>query len=222
MDEKKQKKRLLIFRFLTIVAAGLIGAAYFQPIWWVSLTAPNYPEEVYPVGVRVHFYATKIANGCPQLESDELYEDEPVDCVHEMNTINHFIGMEPMEAGGQIEMMIAPYGFTAVCVTLLICLFYAGVGWWLPYLVGFAMPIVFIVDYSAWLYWFGHNLHPWGAFTVKPFMPTVFGEGKVAQFSTYSYPHNGFLMMAAASVLLLFAFLFRRKYLKEARANEAA
>ena len=41
---------------------------------------------------------------------------------------------------------------------------------------------------------------PLGAFTVKPFMPTVFGEGKVAQFSTYSYPHWGYgLLMVTSS-----------------------
>ena len=40
------------------------------------------------------------------------------------------------------------------------------------------MPVAFVADYSFWLWWFGHNLSPWGAFTVKPFMPTVFGEGK--------------------------------------------
>ena len=49
-----------------------------------------------------------------------------------------------------------------------------------------------MIDYSAWLWYFGHTLSPWGAFTVKPFMPTVFGEGKVAQFSTFSYPTYGF------------------------------
>jgi hypothetical protein len=54
--------------------------------------------------------------------------------------------------------------------------------------------------YAGWLWFFGHNLHPWGAFTVKPFMPTVFGEGKVAQFSTYSYPYWGYALL-----LLVFA-----------------
>jgi hypothetical protein len=54
-----------------------------------------------------------------------------------------------------------------------------------------------------------------GAFTVKPFMPTVFGNGKVAQFTTHSYPYWGFFLMLLFSALLLVAALIRRKELKE-------
>jgi hypothetical protein len=57
------------------------------------------------------------------------------------------------------------------------------------------LPLFFVITYAGWLWFFGHNLHPWGAFTVKPFMPTVFGEGKVAQFSTYSYPYWGYALL---------------------------
>jgi hypothetical protein len=46
-------------------------------------------------------------------------------------------------------------------------------------------------------------------------MPTVFGEGKVAQFSTYSYPHYGYLLLLAGAAVLLLALLIRRKQLRE-------
>jgi hypothetical protein len=62
-----------------------------------------------------------------------------------------------------------------------------------------ALPVFFLIDYSAWLWWYGHNLNAMGAFTVKPFMPTVFGDGKVAQFSTHSYPSWGFGLMLLLS-----------------------
>jgi hypothetical protein len=42
-------------------------------------------------------------------------------------------------------------------------------------------------------------------------MPTVFGDGKVAQFSTHSYPYVGFGLMLVFSVLLALAALLRRK-----------
>jgi hypothetical protein len=83
------------------------------------------------------------------------------------------------------------------------------------------MPVFFVVTYAGWLWFFGHNLHPWGAFTVKPFMPTVFGEGKVAQFSTYSYPYWGYALLLLASGCLLLALLLRRKALREAREQAA-
>ncbi|WP_232504423.1 hypothetical protein [Sulfuricella denitrificans] len=82
-------------------------------------------------------------------------------------------------------------------------------------LVPALLPVFFVLDYAGWLWFFGHNMHPWGAFTVKPFMPTVFGEGKVAQFSTYSYPYYGYAILLAASAALLPAILIRRKMMRE-------
>jgi hypothetical protein len=49
-----------------------------------------------------------------------------------------------------------------------------------------------------------------GAFTLKAFMPTVFGQGKVAQFTTNSYPAIGFWLMVLFAGLLLTALLLRR------------
>jgi hypothetical protein len=82
-------------------------------------------------------------------------------------------------------------------------------------LVPALLPVFFVLDYAGWLWFFGHNMHPWGAFTVKPFMPTVFGEGKVAQFSTYSYPYYGYGLLMAASAALIPALLIRRKMMRE-------
>ena len=87
--------------------------------------------------------------------------------------------------------------------------------YWLMILVPMALPIFFVIEYSAWLWWYGHNLNSMGAFTVKPFMPTVFGDGKVAQFTTHSYPYWGFFLMLIYSALLALAALLRRKDLKE-------
>jgi hypothetical protein len=67
-------------------------------------------------------------------------------------------------------------------------------------LVPALLPVYFVITYAGWLWFFGHNMHPWGAFTVKPFMPTVFGEGKVAQFSTYSYPYWGYALLSASAL----------------------
>ena len=67
------------------------------------------------------------------------------------------------------------------------------------------LPLGFIIDYSAWLYWFGHNMQNFGAFTIKPFMPTVFGDGKVAQFTTHSYPTIGFFILIVMAILSFMA-----------------
>ena len=310
---------------LTLIALVAMIAAYFSPIWWVSLTAPNYPKDAFPDGIRIHFHFDGVYNGCKaagkgsrmadeiiqkDLEgSEERYnpildkqnkldkDAEGLDCVHEMNTINHYVGMFPIATGAPVEKPLAKFffgfftvmllafvvtqrklrlailtvGFAAVAawaivdqfvlghlashvkayieeagtffkepdkikawgdnVTLVSQIVIAGlvvamvnvlIGAWkfrsfelLLALVPGLLPVFFVIEYSAWLWFFGHNLHPWGAFTVKPFMPTVFGEGKVAQFSTFSYPYWGYGLLLVVFACLMLALLLRRKQLRE-------
>ncbi|MCU7906625.1 MAG: hypothetical protein KZQ76_12435 [Candidatus Thiodiazotropha sp. (ex Epidulcina cf. delphinae)] len=89
-----------------------------------------------------------------------------------------------------------------------------GLLYWLLILAPIALPLFFIIDYSAWLWWYGHTLNDMGAFSVKPFMPTVFGDGKVAQFTTHSYPYKGFGLMILTSLILAVAALIRFKQMK--------
>ncbi len=103
--------------------------------------------------------------------------------------------------------------FIAFGVLLVVFLFYQGPFWWLLPIPAIALPVAFLADFVFWMWWFGHNLHEWAAFTVKPFMPTVLGVGKVAQFNTFAYPHIGFLLTVACSICLILALLIRRKQL---------
>ncbi len=402
MTETKQgNKRGLISSLLILASVVLLIAIYYSPVWWVALTAPNYPEEAFPDGVRIDFHMNGVFNGCKKINKAELEESEALDCVHEMDTINHYVGMYPIAAGGVIERAFSPFlvgllavmllgfmctrpklrlaivaiGFSAIAVwmsmawygkgglnyhnagyiyalvtsmdqdtekeggsialsdvrnagtkslrrlkdslagkqlekdeektavispekpkgssekenniahlrtlfdvdqakkssdvrqewdgslrqmmswhyqknlgryfnnpaeitpmvktmglvadvvffgiigAMLLLIFGVWKGikplYWLMILVPMALPLFFVIEYSGWLYWYGHTLNQMGAFTVKPFMPTVFGQGKVAQFTTHSYPAIGFFMMMAMAVLLALAALIRRKYLKE-------
>ncbi|HUW49903.1 MAG TPA: hypothetical protein VMV75_02700 [Sulfuricella sp.] len=298
-------------------------AAYFTPVWWVSLTAPNYPKEAFPDGIRIHFHFNGVFNGCkvpaPKKgsHSSEILQSDLGDdltqragseagqgdvevglnCVHEMNTINHYVGMYPIDTGAPVEvpmskfffgfftvmllafmavkrrnqLLILGVGFAAVAAWMIVDQFVLGqlnqfaehyyheastffnqpeillrwtanlrlatkvavagliaamaivmLGVWkirgftlILALVPALLPVFFVLDYAGWLWFFGHNLHPWGAFTVKPFMPTVFGEGKVAQFSTYSYPYYGYALLTVQGAVLFVALLIRRKMLRE-------
>lgn len=315
------QKQLTKVRILTLIALVLMIAAYFSPIWWVSLTAPNYPKEAFPDGIRIHFHFDGVYNGCKtppatsQMAQETLQVDlgddleqrdgggaaadqqVGLDCVHEMNTINHYVGMYPILTGSPVELRLSKFifGFLAVMMLgfmaaqrksriLILSAGFAAVGAWmvvdqlvmgnldkfavvyhdaaatffnqpevlakwvanlkmatkaaiggliaamvivvlgvwkirsftlLLMLVPALLPVFFVLDYAGWLWFFGHNLHPWGAFTVKPFMPTVFGEGKVAQFSTYSYPYYGYAMLMASGAASLLALLIRRKLMRE-------
>ena len=387
MNAVPQTKQTIQVAVLTLAALGLLAAIFYSPVWWVSLTAPNYPVEAFPDGVKIHFHMNGVFNGCEKVESDEITEDIALDCVHEMDTINHYVGMYPIAAGGPVErgfgqylmvflgvmllgfmcirprlrMAILTLGFAGISVWMYLSLFtedgfnlqnvgyvealvtsldqeaggdseesgssgsgivdmlrqsleksgveigtpgvkvvdasekerlieqlrltYAkdfeqnrvaepwngsafqvmswhygkslgryfnnpdeivpmvtnlrlaiktvfvgllgamallifgarknsGILYWLLVLVPIALPVIFIIDYSAWLWWYGHTLNDMGAFSVKPFMPTVFGQGKVAQFATHSYPALGFGLMMISSLLLAVALLIRRKQFK--------
>jgi len=399
-ETNSENKRGLISSLLILASVVLLIAIYYSPVWWVALTAPNYPEEAFPDGVRINFHMNGVFNGCKKINKAELEESEALDCVHEMDTINHYVGMYPIAAGGVIEKAFSPFlvallavmllgfmctnrkrrlaivaiGFSAIAVWMSMAWFgkdglkyhnagyiyslvtsmdqdtdkEVGVGadevrkagtkslqklrdslagktivaddaeesdtsvskpaetsakedniahlrsifeadqakrpaserqkwdgslrqmmswhyqknlgryfnnpaeikpmvktmgtvadvvyfgiigamlllifgvwknikplYWLMILVPMALPLFFIIEYSAWLYWYGHTLNQMGAFTVKPFMPTVLGQGKVAQFTTHSYPALGFYLMLIMSVFLALAALIRLKQSKD-------
>ena len=325
MTDPNTPNRMPLVRTLALAALVMLSIAYVSPTWWVSLTAPQYPEVAFPQGIRIHFHMDGVFNGCQKVEVAEKQEDEALNCKHEMDAINHYVGMYPIAAGGPVERLLSPFvfvmlgvmivvfitpgarrrtiimtvggvaiagwmgtalyaegghqylspnyvqdvattmdlepdeyeswtgiemlregydealgryfrqagviesalntmttathiafGFLLVCIGVLI----VGVGrikpvYWLCVLMPIMLPVIFIVDYAAWLWWFGHSLNEMGAFTLKPFMPTVMGQGKVAQFATYSYPHYGFGLLVASSVVLALAALLRRKHMIE-------
>ena len=183
-----------------IYAGAEIGVASL-PIWAVSLEAPNYPKEAFPEGIPVFFHFDGFSGE-----------------VHEMNTINHYVGMDPMWVGGQIEREIGIYALLTLSLGMIYFIAYNSK--YLTYIMlgPVSLPLLFIADYSYWLYWFGHNLHNWGAFTIKPFMPTVFGDGKIAQFTTHSYPSIGFYLIVAISFFSLLAYFAKQKALNEMKS----
>ncbi|HIP48085.1 MAG TPA: hypothetical protein EYG92_03860 [Lutibacter sp.] len=78
------------------------------------------------------------------------------------------------------------------------------------------LPFYFLALYIYSMYWYGHHLdlHGGGAFSgIKPFMPTIFGHGKVAQFETVAYPYWGFGVTMLVFVFFIFANLFKKKAL---------
>ena len=54
---------------------GEVGMMSF-PVWYVALEAPNYPKAAFPEGIPVWFHVDGFSGD-----------------IHEMNTINHYVGM---------------------------------------------------------------------------------------------------------------------------------
>ncbi|MDD3055181.1 MAG: cytochrome C [Aliarcobacter sp.] len=180
-----------------IKTSSEIGVASL-PIWSCSLEAPNYPKIAFPEGIPVFFHFDGFSGE-----------------VHEMNTINHYVGMDPMWRGGQIEREIGIYALLGLSLFMIYFILFNKKILTYIMIIPASLPLLFVADYSYWLYWFGHNLHDWGAFKIKPFMPTVFGDGKIAQFTTHSYPTIGFYMLLLIGIFSLLAILARNKAIKE-------
>ncbi len=426
MSNTLSTKRKNAVRILVGISVVLLGLIYVSPTWWVALKAPNYPAEAFPDGVRIHFHMNGVFNGCVLQKNREVEEDEALDCVHEMDAINHFVGMYPIASGGVLEKAYSPFllsmlafmligfainrkylrvgvmglGFAAIAAWMYMTYYGAGgisleptsyvssmvtslgqgkeeegeplspiiaklkddlkasgvtrmrsteelhgvlkksgqtslsdaiaklhkgsgggkktlkeildeakssgisgkplyvsilkgayeadqsklpdsqrevwngslkqviywhyakalgrwfnnpkeivpmvkmmktvgtlafwgilgamiamlaIAWnnrgplfWFLAIIPAMLPVFFIVEYAGWLWWYGHSMNVMGAFSLKPFMPTVFGQGKVAQFTTLSYPHYGFGLIVLFGVLCVLAILIRRKGLKEA------
>ena len=118
-ETKQNNKRGFISSLLVLASVVLLIAIYYSPVWWVALTAPNYPEEAFPDGVRINFHMNGVFNGCKKIDKAELSESEALDCVHEMDTINHYVGMYPIAAGGVVERAFSPFLVGLLAVMLL-------------------------------------------------------------------------------------------------------
>jgi hypothetical protein len=75
------------------------------------------------------------------------------------------------------------------------------------------LPAVFLGDLYFWLNNFGQNLDPNAALSnaVKPFTPTILGEGVIGQFRTVAFADFGLLLANAASVLIVIGLYFQRR-----------
>jgi hypothetical protein len=148
-------------RFLVILSALLsiaFFAASFFNVWWrMLLYAPQYPD-----GLMLDIKLTGMGGD-----------------VHEIDLLNHYIGMSHLANAAPTERALAGYGVAAICITVLALLMLAGKK--LNKLVAvpaIAFPVVFLADSFFGLYKFGHELNPRAPIHLPHFTPQMFGNGK--------------------------------------------
>lgn len=182
-------------------AAILLIISIFLPYWGLVLHAPQYPK-----GLAVEAYINR-------LEGD----------VWEIDGLNHYIGMRPLEEAAQVEKSIAIYAISALALLVLASVFIHSPWAALLSLPAVLMPVIFLVDLYFWLNHFGQNLDPNAALSsaIKPFTPTILGEGVIGQFRTVARAETGLWLAALASILILVGlYLQRRAYKPLAEAAE--
>lgn len=164
-----------------VLAAGLVALSAQLPLWTMKLEAPQYPE-----GLYLQAYGTG-------MEGD----------LRELNILNHYIGMPPIEAP-PFETSLFPVG---IIVLIALCLM-SPLHKWLRRLAVFAtatVPVVILADLQWRLYQFGHTLNPTAPIRLKPFTPLVIGESHMGNFESEGMIASGFICLAAAAIVLFLA-----------------
>ena len=191
---RAHRARYLLPTLAFAVAAILLITSILQPYWQLTLHAPQYPK-----GLTVVAYINHLTGD-----------------VREIDELNHYIGMRPLNEAATFERTISIYGIVVVALLILAGLYIHSRWVTLLALPALAMPVIFLLDLQYWLADFGQNLDPKAPLSssIKPFVPPVLGEGKIAQFRTVAEPGTGLWLAVAASLLILLGLWFHRRAYK--------
>jgi len=180
------KKISGLSRMLLILAAILLAASIFVPLWYIDLDAPQYPE-----GLRLLIYPNKLAGD-----------------VEIINGLNHYIGMQTLHAENFIEFTVLPYIIGSFALLALLGAPIGNKKFLYFLLVLFIIfGIVAMYDFWKWEYDYGHNLDTNAAIKVPgmAYQPPLLGFKQLLNFGAYSFPHTGGWMFIGSGVLMLLA-----------------
>ncbi len=173
-----------------VVAGVLLAVAIFLPLWRMELVAPQYPE-----GLIMYAYGDRFEGA-----SSSYYDD-----VREINGLNHYIGMKPIEPVTEMDLFIP--GVIATIAGLIGVSF---IGWKRRWFRGLAiagiwfLPLFFLADLQYWLYNYGHTMDPHAALNTGGITPKVFGTTKVWNFHSENGLEIGFYLMVLAAITITF------------------
>ena len=189
MMKSRGNGREWVAKALLAVSVVLIAVSLVLPYWKIKVTAPQYPKGL---------YITIFVN---HLEGD----------VSEIDGLNHYIGMKPMEKAAKFERTISMYGVSAVALSLFLAVFLRRRWSVIFILPAILFPVFFAGDLYWWLRDYGLHLDPHAALSssIKPFIPPLFGKGIIGQFGAIAQFQIGFYLTAAAGLLSLAAGILR-------------
>ena len=191
---QEDRKRYLLPTLLFGVAALLLIISIPLPYWEMELQAPQYPK-----GLHITAYV------------NELTGD-----LGEINGLNHYIGMRPLEEAAQLEKSVSQVAIGLLALLTLTSIFIHTKWVVVLALPAITMPIIFLADLQWWMAKFGTELDPKAPLSsaIEPFVPSVLGRGVIAQFETIALPGIGLYLAILASILVIVALYFHRKAYK--------
>lgn len=186
-------------RLLLVLAVVPLLLTFTQPLWRISMTAPQYPR-----GLTMEIYAHKLDGGNHGQH------------IKEINTLNHYIGMHTIDRAELTDLDWIPFGLGLLALLTLRCAAIGNVRTLVDLAVVSGYISLFAFGRFAYkLYVFGHQLNPDAPIKVPPFTPAIFGEKQIANFTTSSYPQLGSalvgLFLAAVFAALLWHLVAGRR-----------
>jgi hypothetical protein len=169
-------------RLLMVASAVLLIAAIFLPLWQIHLEAPQYPE-----GLDLYIHSHT-------LDAGHSGQD-----LQEINNLNHYIGMAPIEEEDFPEMTFIPFFLGGFALLALRSAFFGTVQSAIDMLVLF----IYFGMFCMWrfyhqLYTYAHNLDPKAPMDIDPFTPILIGWKQIANFTQYSFPREGAALLLVA------------------------
>lgn len=166
------------------------------------MSAPQYPE-----GIGMKIWVNKITG------------EKPHD-LKNINGLNHYIGMKPIEPDSIKELKIIPFVLGFLFLLGVVAVVANNRKWVVSWLVIFLIAaFIGLVDFYKWEYDYGHNLDPQAPIKVPgmTYQPPLIGSKKLLNITASSYPDIGgwFAFLSIGfGVTALYADT-RRKKIKE-------
>lgn len=173
-----------------IAAAVSLLLIFAFPLWKITLEAPQYPK-----GLAMFIWINKITGTEPST-------------LQNINIMNHYIGMKPIEPDSIPELTFMPYIALALAglalLTAVLNKWQLNLVWTILVVVAGALAIY---DFYLWEYDYGHNLDPHAAIKIEgmAYQPPLFGTKVILNFTAKSYPRLGSGFLGLSMILGGFA-----------------
>jgi hypothetical protein len=183
----------------TLLALGsivMLGVFVF-PLWRINLIAPQYPEGL---GMLIRI--------------NTVTGIKPTDLAN-INGLNHYIGMKPIEPDAIPELRMMPWivaGLSALGLLAAAAGRRRLVHLWLG---GFAtLAIIGLIDFWRWEYDYGHDIDFEHAIIKIPdmtYQPPLIGTKQLLNFTAESWPALGAVCLGIAFVLGVAALIVAKR-----------
>ncbi len=195
-------------RFLLALMVIPLAASFLAPLWNISMLAPQYPE-----GLEIDIYSYRVEGGNGGND------------IAEINTLNHYIGMSPIDEALLNDLNWIPFVFILMAILALRTAVIGNIRTLVDLTIIYGFLSGFLMFRFVYhMYTLGYTLDPTAPVNVDPFMPAIFGTKQIANFTVTSLPRGGSvaIMVAVGGVVLITLWHLFTGYRRSKQASSAA